>query len=66
MKTTTYYAQKDLVIEGKQIKAGETLLTVQSDVPVERALNAIAIGSAGPTKPAEPKPAAPAAAPAKG
>lgn len=46
MAKTTYVASKDLVIEGVAVPAGAELLTVETAVPIERALNAISIGSA--------------------
>jgi hypothetical protein len=43
-------AAKDLVIDGVQVAAGAELVTVETAVPIERALNAIAIGSAAPPR----------------
>ena len=46
MKATTYFAQKDLVIDGQQIKAGSELLKVETAIPIEKALAAISKGAA--------------------
>jgi hypothetical protein len=46
MAKTTYLAAKNLTIDGVAVPAGTELLSVETAHPVERALNAVAIGSA--------------------
>ena len=65
---TTYFAAKDITIEGKVVKKkGEAALVVETDLPVERALRGIENGALTTEKPAaaaaaasgaEPKPPA--------
>lgn len=61
MKTTTYYAAKDLQIDDAKISKGDVLFTVESDAPVEKLLKAIENGSATTDKPKADAPAAPTA-----
>lgn len=53
MTKTTYYAQKDLTIEGKQIAAGDELGTLEASIPVERLLAGLRNGAVSAEKPAE-------------
>ncbi len=62
---TKYFAQKDLVIEGKPVKRGDLLATVDADHPIERVLNGLSNGAVGTELPKGDAETAVAAAEAK-
>lgn len=50
----TFYAVKDLVIDGRPVARGET---IPASVPLDRVHNGVRIGSIAVRRPAEPVPA---------
>lgn len=61
MAKHTIYAAKDLVLEGKQVKAGNILGVVETEHDVQRVVASLGNGSGTLDKPAETEKKPPAA-----